>query len=610
MGVVMTEPAAQGGVGIVKTQVATIELPAGGFRLESGASLPELVVAYETYGTLTAERDNAIYICPTLTSDAHAAGTHDGTDATRGWWDGMIGPGKGIDTNHYFVICANILGGCKGTTGPSSVNPATGKPYGSAFPAISVGDMVNAHCLLVKQLGVERLAAVVGGSLGGMHALDWTIRFPEMVDRCVCIASATSLSAQALAFDIIGRNAITSDPDWQGGDYYGTGRVPSRGLAQARRIGHVTYLSAEMMDTKFGRDRTNGAEPRSAAPAGHPGKFSTNFEVESYLDHQGEKFVRRFDANAYLHITRAIDEYDLVEKFGSLEKAFEPIRAKVLVAALSSDWLFPPEQSMEVARALLAAGKRVSYCTIEVPYGHDAFLVEIGPLGKVVRAFLPWVGRPAAPAPAARPGKRRDRNREYEVILDMVKEGATVLDLGCGNGRLLTQLAGTRKVSGIGVDIDFAHVVETIDQGHDVVQCDIDKGLAMFPAGAYDYAILSETLQEVRNPKSVLKELLRVAKKGIVTFPNFGKWSHRVHLWFTGRMPKGGSLPFEWYDTPNIHLFTLRDFVDLCHRDGIKILKLASLAKGVCSRCLVALGLRNLGADCVLVKIAREDAED
>ena len=596
----------QGGVGRVETRIERIPLPPEGFRLECGKALSQLDVAYETYGTLSPDRDNVIFICHALSGDAHVAGYHDESDASQGWWDEMVGPGKGIDTAHYFVVCANILGGCKGTTGPSSRNLATGKPYGSSFPPITVGDIVNVHRLLLNHIGVSRLAAVVGGSFGGMQVLEWAIRYPGMIARAICIASATRLSAQALAFDIVGRDAIMSDPDWQGGDYYDTGRSPGRGLAQARKIGHITYLSPEMMETKFGRERT------APAPGGQV-TFHTTFQVESYLDHQGNKFLERFDANSYLHITKALDEYDLNERFGGLDKAFDSITAKVLVVALSSDWLFPAEQSVEIANALLQAGKPVSYCQLQAPHGHDAFLVDVEHLADVLRAFMPWVAttttdqksEPQNQRPDIR-GKAADpRRKDFDAIVEMVEPGSRVLDLGCGSGDLLTRLREKRGIRGLGVDIDLKAITDVIDKGHDTFQEDIDNGLAMIPDNAYDYAILSETLQTVRKPRFVLSEMLRVAGKGIVSFPNFGTWLHRLRLCRTGRMPKGGALPFEWYDTPNIHLFTLNDFVDICRADGITLLNITCISDSVVGWMLVKMGLRNLGADRVLVKIAR-----
>ncbi|MEI6218027.1 MAG: homoserine O-acetyltransferase, partial [bacterium] len=478
--------------------------------------------------------------------------------------------------------------------------------YGAAFPPVSIGDMVNGHRLLLKQLGIDRLAAVVGGSMGGMQVLEWIIRHPEMIDNCICIASAARLSAQALAFDLIGRKAITDDPQWAGGDFYASSDLPTRGLALARQIGHITYLSQEMMEEKFGRERTEAG---------------SRFQVESYLEHQGAKFVKRFDANSYVRITAAIDQYDISEKTGSLEKAFAPVLAKVLVVALSSDWLFPPEQSIELATALLRAGKHVTYCELNAPHGHDAFLVDVGHLGEVIRAFLPWVKsipaheeessrRKAANIEHAAPDTRplNERRKDHEIIADMIKDRARVLDLGCGKGELLRLLAQRRRISGIGVDIDVEHVISVIDSGLDIFQGDIDHGLQIIPDDAYDYAVLSETLQVVRKPKLVLHEMLRIAREGIVSFPNFGTWSHRLSLLFCGRMPKGGALPFEWYETPNIHLFTLDDFVRLCHEDHIRILETVCIPESKVSRILLRLGLRNLGADRILVRIMREDS--
>ena len=597
-------------VGRVETQIAGIGLPAGGFRLECGQSLPELQIAYETYGSLTQARDNVIFVCHALSGDAHAAGHYDDPEKTRGWWDDMIGPGKGIDTSHYFVICANILGGCKGTTGPSSINPATGKPYGSAFPRITIGDIVDAHLRLLQHLGIEQVAATVGGSMGGMQVLDWAIRHPATARHCICIAAGTSLSAQALAFDVVGRGAITSDPNWHGGDYYETGQTPAAGLAQARQIGHITYLSRHMMSAKFGRERRDSDAGSVPVDDGERG-FRSDFQVGSYLEYQGEKFVGRFDANSYLHIARAMDEYDLVERFGSLDAAFSPIQAKTLVVALSEDWLFPPEQSVEISHALLRAGKHVSYCRLHAPHGHDAFLVDIKHLSEAIRAFLPWVkhaDRQASPAqPRVLPEVLGNATvSELSVLCNMVWGGERILDLGCGDGWLLSKLTAGDTAHGLGVDIDIEHVIRVIDKGHDAFQSDIDAGLAMIPDRQYDYAILSETLQVVRKPRFVLREMLRVAGAGIVSFPNFGKWTHRLHLWCRGRMPKGGALPFEWYDTPNIHLFTLRDFVSLCREEGIHILDIACIPSGRCGAALVRMGLCNLGAERVLVKISRE----
>jgi homoserine O-acetyltransferase len=404
------------------------------------------------------------------------------------------------------------------------------------------------------------------------------------------VASAASLSAQALAFDIVGRNAILADPNWKGGDYYGTGQSPSPGLAQARMIGHITYLSPGIMAQKFGRGKAAGDEPGE--------RFRTRFQVESYLEHQGMKFVDRFDANSYLHITEAIDTYDLAEEHGSLEKAFQPVRAKYLVVALSTDWLYPAEQSLEIAGALLRAGKNVSYCLLHAPYGHDAFLVDIEHLAEVVRTFL---GSPlsAATQPPSAAGTACER------IARMIKPGSRVLDLGCGDGDLLAVLShGSRAVS-LGVDIDLGHVIRVLSKGLNVFQRNIDENLGMIPDQSYDCAILSQTLQVLRRPRFVLHEMLRIAREGIVAFPNFANWANRLRLGFAGRMPKSQTLPFEWYDTPNIHLATLKDFLRLCETDRIRIVDMACMSEGVIGRALIGARLCNLGADSVMVKITR-----
>lgn len=575
---------------IVRPQTAEINLPPGGFKLKRGGTLPALTIAYETYGALAPAKDNVVYVCHPLTGDAHAAGKHTASDRKPGWWDDMIGPGKGIDTDYYYVICANILGGCQGTTGPCSINPATGKPYGSQFPEITVTDIVEAQRLLLKHLGIDHLRAVIGGSLGGMQVLEWSIRHAEIVDRCVCIASGACMSTQALAFDIVARDAIVSDPDWNRGDYYETGRKPDWGLGHARKIGHITYLSPEIMQKKFGREKM--PEPTTG------NRFL--FQVESYLNYQSKKLVERFDANSYLKICGAMDSYDLADEFSSLQKAFEQAKSKFLIIALSSDWLFPPEQSVELAAALLRAGKQVSYCELAAPYGHDAFLVDIKYLADIVRAFLPWVKtsvyQPHVP--------QQHETAEHKLIKQVVRPGARVLDLGCGNGSLLQMLSQSLRVSGTGIDIDLDNVKETIEKGYDVFHGDLDQGLAMIPDNSFDYAILSSTLQVVKNPRLVLREMLRVAREGIVTFPNFANWQNRLYIGIKGRMPKNGWLPFEWHNTPNIHLTTLSDFTDLCRQDGIKIIETTCIPDHAIDKLLIAAGLTNLGANRIFARLS------
>jgi homoserine O-acetyltransferase len=585
----------------VSTELCELNLPDGGFVLGSGDVLSELTVAFERYGNLNSRRDNVVFICHALTGDAHVAGFHSEDPSSRGWWDSMVGPGKGIDTDRYHVVCANVLGGCKGTTGPASVNPATGKPYGSVFPHITVRDIVNVHMLLLRQLGVERVLAVVGASFGGMQAFEMALRYPDMIESSICIASAASLSTQALAFDAVARAAITSDPNWQGGDYYESGRFPADGLALARKIGHITYLSADIMTAKFGREKRRRELDRNAEDA-----LVSDFEVGRYLDYQGHKFVGRFDANSYMCITKALDEYDLAAGHDSLEAAFERLSSKVLVVALTSDWLFPPEQSRQIANALARTGKKVSYSVLSAPHGHDGFLVDVKHLAEIIRAFLPesepGFSSRADGGPQVEVVKD-SRDVEYERLLNMVNPGSSVLDLGCGDGRLLSYLRSRRGVRGMGVDIRIENIIEVLSKGHDVFQNDVDGGLGMIPDDMYDYAILSETLQVVKKPRLVLREMLRVAHEGIVTFPNFGKWSHRMHLCLTGRMPKGKVIPYEWYDTPNIHPFTVSDFVDLCAAENVQIEEMVCIAAGGFDRFLNRCGLCNAGSSRVLVRV-------
>ena len=348
--------------------------------LEHGGRLSEVRVAYETYGCLNREKSNAILVCHALSGDAHAAGWHKG-DEKPGWWDIIIGPGKALDTDKFFVICSNVLGGCKGTTGPSSPNPKTGMPYGLDFPFISVKDMINVQKRLLEHLGVDKLFAVIGGSFGGMQVLQWCISYPEEVRMAVAIATSAYSSPQQIAFNEVGRRAISSDPDWENGNYYGRA-PPARGLSLARMIGHITYLSDESMHLKFGRRLQGKTE--------YGFDISTlDFQVESYLKYHGDAFVKRFDANSYLYITKAIDYFDLTHKGAqSLAEAFKESKAKFLVISISSDWLYPPYQCREIAEALSANDIDVRHCEIKSNYGHDAFLLESGQMNYAIGNFL------------------------------------------------------------------------------------------------------------------------------------------------------------------------------------------------------------------------------
>ena len=363
-------------VGLVQTRL--IALP-GRFPLESGRALDDLVVAYETYGELNVRRDNAILVCHALSGDAHAAGYLTPRDRRPGWWDTMIGPGKAFDTEHYCVICSNVLGGCRGTTGPASIDPATGRPYGGDFPVVTIGDMVRVQARLLDALHIEQLAAVAGGSMGGMQALQWAVHFPQRVRQVIVLASCARLTAQALAFNEVQRQAITGDPRWRGG-LYPPDDPPSGGLAAARMIGHLTYLSTIGMEARFGR-RLQGRDGISYS-------FGADFQVESYLRHQGESFVSRFDANSYLYITRAMDYFDIGAGFASLADAFRPARAAFLIASVDTDWLYPTAQAIELVDALIDAGRAVEHVELSSPHGHDAFLIEHRTLSPYIEAFL------------------------------------------------------------------------------------------------------------------------------------------------------------------------------------------------------------------------------
>jgi len=372
----------EGSAGVVTPQQVTLFHPPHELKLEGGSTLGPITIQYETYGTLNAKKDNAILICHALSGDAHAAGRHSADDPDAGWWDVAIGPGKAFDTSQYFVICPNFLGGCKGTTGSLSINPRTGRPYGTSFPMITIRDMVVCQKALIDHLGIPKLLSVSGGSMGGMQALEWAVSFPDAVESVIPIASTHRLSAQGIAFNEVGRQAIFADPNWNTGDYYG-GPPPDAGLALARMIGHITYLSEKAMHRKFGRALRH--RDRYAY------NFETEFQVESYLHHQGKKFIQRFDANTYLYITKAMDYFDLAAGFSSLRVSLKRAKAKFLLIAFSSDWLFPPPEMKEIANALRSNGSDVTFLTIQSDYGHDAFLLETEEITKVIRPFLKFL---------------------------------------------------------------------------------------------------------------------------------------------------------------------------------------------------------------------------
>lgn len=553
--------------------------------LELGARLREITVCYETYGTLSAARDNAVLICHALSGDSHVA-RHDPQDDI-GWWEVAVGPGKAIDTDKYFAICPNIFGGCRGTTGPNCVNPSTGKTYGNDFPTITIGDMVEVQKRLVEHFGIQKLLAVVGGSMGGQQVLCWSVKLPHMVGGAVALATAGRLSTQALAFDVVGRNAILSDPNFNGGHYLDKGMVPARGLAIARMIGHITYLSPEAMQQKFEADRLR---PRDV-----PTEFEKLFSVGSYLGYQGDKFVDRFDANSYVTLTTAMDLFDMGRTVDELRKSLSPSKCRYLVVSFSSDWLFAPSQSQEIVNALLACGKSVSYCNVESACGHDAFLLndELATYGELMRSFLAngegrkhFIHLPAENNLTALSGEVEDLSEpagqesptsilnrlDYQRILELVPPNASVLDLGCGAGTLLSHLRRRGNPRLLGLELQERAILACVHRGLDVLQADLNEGLSQFAKHQFDCVVLSQTLQAVRDVEHLVADMLRVGRQCIVSFPNFGYHKIRAMLSEKGRAPEStGLLRYKWYNTPNIRFFTIADFEDFCREKEIHV---------------------------------------
>jgi homoserine O-acetyltransferase len=545
--------------------------------LEEGGTLPGVTVAYESYGRLNARGDNAVLVCHALSGDSHVA-RHQ-PDDDPGWWDLAVGPGKPIDTQRYFVLCPNILGGCRGTTGPNNTNPETGRPWGADFPIITVGDMVRVQQLLVDHLGIGRLRAVVGGSLGGHMALAWATQCPDRVAGTMALATSARLTSQALAFDMVGRNAILRDPAYQDGQYYANGAGPAVGLSLARMLGHITYLSREAMMQKFDAHRLQPRQVQS--------QFETRFSVGSYLAYQGDKFVERFDANSYLALTMAIDLFDLGDTPGKLAESLRASRCRWLLVSFSSDWLFPPFQSREMVDALIAQGKPVIYCDVQSNCGHDAFLLpdNLPVYGELMRAFL--ANLEDEPAGDRQPSDAEDaedacwhaptsifhrRRLDYDSIVELVPAGASVLDLGCGTGGLLARLRRRGCRPTMGVELDEQAILACVRRGLDVVQWDLNRGLSAFTDRQFDFVVLSQTLQAVLDVERALAEMLRVGRRGIVSFPNIAYWKLRRHLADEGRAPRAGTLlGYQWYNSPNVRFLSIADFEDFCREKGITI---------------------------------------
>lgn len=390
--------ATQGSVGLVRPQQFTFA-ETEPFPLDSGASLGPVTLAYETYGRLNAARTNAILITHALSGSANAAGSHAADGAKPGWWDDCIGPGKAFDTDTFFVVCSNVLGGCSGSTGPAHVDPATGRPYGMRFPVVTIGDMVRAQVRLIDHLGIEQLLCVAGGSMGGMQALEWATHHPQRLKAAIPIATTAHHSPMLIALSEVGRQAIYADPAWNNGDYYDAALKPDAGLAVARMVGHITYLSEASMQQKFGR--------RLQDQVRYGYEFRSEFQVESYLKYKGDNFTRRFDANSYLYVTKAMDYFDLSAETGSVAAAFaNSAHVRFLVLSFTSDWLYPSYHSKALVSALTAAGADVTYLDVQSSWGHDAFLLEVGTMTKLLRGFLDRLVQTegvALPAPTTEP---------------------------------------------------------------------------------------------------------------------------------------------------------------------------------------------------------------
>jgi len=539
------------------------------FNLASGDNLSFLNVAYETYGKLNQNKSNAILVCHAVSGDSHVA-KHDTNDVS-GWWDIMVGPEMPIDTNRYFVICSNVIGGCQGSIGPNTINPNTGKEFGPTFPNVTIEDMVSAQKLLIDSLGIEKLLSVIGGSMGGFQAIQWGRQYPENVAGVVGLATSPRLTNQALAFDIVGRNAIKTDTRFNEGNYYQSKKKPEDGLAIARMLAHITYISKDSMKSKFDDSRYS---PKDISTI-----FEKRFSVGSYLAYQGSKFVSRFDANSYITLSTAMDYFDIGKSHSEIKKNLADTKCKWLFISYSSDWLYPPFQSEEIVDALVSLDKSVSYCCIESDAGHDAFLLEneIAQYGSLTTGFLENVSgkNPSTIKNNNTPSTTNiffDKRIDLKFITDLVEEGDKVLDLGCEDGNLLNELKKKKCKRLIGVEINEFKVTEALSKGLEIINCDINTGLKRFNDDQFDVAVLSQTLQSIKNVEETIEEILRISKKSIISFPNFAYKPLRDMLFNQGKAPKSkGLYGYDWYNTPNRRFPTILDFQEFCKLKSIHI---------------------------------------
>lgn len=564
--------------------------------LENGGQLEQITICYETWGTLNHEGSNAILICHALSGDSHVV-RHDPNDSP-GWWEILVGPEKTIDTNRYFVISSNVLGGCRGTTGPNFVNPESGRPYGADFPVITVRDMVEVQRRLVSELGISCLHSVIGGSLGGLQVLTWAIDHAEIVKSSIVLAASARLSSQGIAFDVVGRNAIRHDPNFAEGQYY-DGPAPEAGLALARMLAHITYLSDESMRAKFDPTRL---QPRSVDSA-----FESTFSVGSYLAHQGDRFVERFDANSYITLSTAMDLFDLGDSEQKLAKTLAPSTCRWLFVSFSSDWLYPTSASRQLIDALVTQSKPVSSCEIDSPAGHDSFLLgntmEDGE--RMIRAFLSCedsltTSTQVHDEPTSIFYARR---LDYEMILRLMPKNASVVDLGSGNGELLSILRDRGYAPLLGVERAQEQVINCIERGLSVIHADLNRGLTAIPDKSFEVALLSQTLQSIVDVAGVLDEVVRIGRRGIVSFPNFAHAPMRETFMREGRLPKEeGLYAYEWHNTPNRRFPSILDFQELCAQRGILILEAIYINSKSGKEILDD---PNLNADIAVVALAR-----
>ncbi|MEO1616533.1 MAG: homoserine O-acetyltransferase [Planctomycetota bacterium] len=523
-------------------------------ELELGGQLDGVRCAFESWGKLNEDASNAVLICHAVSGDSHAA-RHE-PDDDPGWWDELIGPGKTVDTNRFFVVCPNVLGGCRGSTGPGDLSPQTGKPFGADFPRITIDDMVAVQTHLADHLGIQKWRAVIGGSLGGHQAMTWVARHPARVALCVIIASSPRVTSQSLGFDIIGRNAIQTDPHFHGGQYYDQPQGPDTGLAIARMLGHITYLSTEVMEQKFGSDRH---DPRQISS-----DFEQQFSIGSYLAYQGQKFTTRFDANSYITLTMAMDLFDLGANRLQLMETFNDAECEFLVVSFSSDWLFSPSQSRDIVNALAALDKPVTYAEITSPRGHDSFLIH-----EDIQQYAPLI-RSRLEKPRLQMQARI--SKVEQLILDEIPPGSSVLDLGCGDGELLAALKQRGHEKLVGVEVAQSSILNAGARGLNIIDYDLNEGLPAFIDKQFDIVVLGATLQAVANVETLFDEMMRVGKRVIVSFPNFAYRELREDYVKRGRSPKApGEFAYEWYNTPNRRFPSIADVHDLCHAKSLTL---------------------------------------